>query len=626
MRSSKIEKVLLRYPYLGEVCRATDRGFGFISTPTREEFIHLRDHSGRRLDTMEGLEGKLCAYVIGGHPFRYSERKQGWDRTVVEWRLLDEVDFPEAAEDYKERRSKALSALDKGRLDSVLSAKWYVELWRKKTGREPQAVLSADPLLDSSLCQRLSGADDAEELVHLLASICESPWYAACDSDRASICERFFQPSDWHPSVFVTHTPLKSCRGYATVEPLCGGALEACVRKAQTIAVDLESDGEVIFEFGWRNALGTGVRRARSGLGRKELIEAVDECLFGQIKPCLVGHNLLAWDWPILQKHVVPFPESSALWDTLVASWILEPWRDSHALVVGEGAHTADADAAACYDLFERQVSLLGSCLDGQPFDTSSLVERLYEDPQLFSEIKERDYPNDLSETLSGATVFPSCRASDFAWQKGCRLQLLAQENRLADPVLIPEHCRAMAEKEPSISAKAVTAVVTDARSKNVHVRLSNLPVWLVDDRLKASLREAHEGNDTNEADDLIVIYLAEDLFRLSEDNISRRLVDGALAVSHPGDVAAIWQEARCQRLTEADVRDRFPTATEGRSGRALLPIQAPNGDAAWLLYAPPGLSVDSASWSLLPAMASWLQVGSDPIQADASSLAWIPR
>jgi len=574
---------------------------------------------------MEGLEGKLCAYVIGGHPIRYQKRKQGWNRRVVEWLLLDEVDFPELAKDYKERRSKALSALDKRRLDSVLSAKWYVELWHKKTGGEPQAALEADPLLDSNLCQRLSSADDAEELVHLLASICESPWYATLDSDRAAVYKRFFQPSDWHPSVFVVHKPLKSCTGYATVEPLCGGTLEACVRKAQTIAVDLESDGEAIFEFGWRNAHGTGVRRAQNGLGREELIEAVDECLFGQTEPCIVGHNLLAWDWPILQKHVLPFPESLALWDTLVISWILEPWRDLHALVVGEGAHRADADAAACYDLFERQVALLGSYLDGKLFETSTLVERLYEDPQLFSEIKERDYPNDLSETLSGATVFPSCRARDFAWQKGCRLQLLAQENRLADPVLIPDHCRAIAEKEPSISAKAVTAVVTDARSKNVHVHLSDLPGWLVDDRLKASLREVHEGNDTNEADDLVVIYLAEDLFRLSEDDISRRFADGTLMVSHPEDVAAIWQKARCQRLTEADVRNRFPTATEGRTGRALLPVHAPNGDAAWLLYAPPGLSVDSASWSLLPAMPSWLQVGSDPIQADVNSLAWIP-
>ena len=128
MSSRKIETVLLRYPYLGEVCRATSRGFGFINTHTGVEFIHLRDHSGRKLDTMVGLDDKPCAYVIGGHPFRYSKKKSGWDRAVVEWQLLDDIDIPALPEAYKEARGNALSDLDKERLHSVLSAEWYDRL------------------------------------------------------------------------------------------------------------------------------------------------------------------------------------------------------------------------------------------------------------------------------------------------------------------------------------------------------------------------------------------------------------------------------------------------------------------------------------------------------------------
>lgn len=627
MSGSGIDGALLRYPDAGEILRVTDRGFGFVSTRTGEEFIHLRDHSGRRLETMEGLQGKLCAYAIGGHPFRYSDKRQGWDRTVVEWRLLDEVESLRTADDYRERRSEGLAALDKGQLRSVLSAQWYVERWRKKTGQKPQAILRADRLLDSVLRERLAGATDAGELVDLLASTCASPWYAVREEDRAAVCERFFQPSEWPWSVFVAHAPLSSCRGYDVVGPLCGRDIEAYAEGNRVTAIDIESDGEAIFEFGWRNARGTGVRRSDVGLRQDELAEAVDECLLGPAEPYLVGHNLLDWDWPILQKHAVPFPESSSLWDTLLTSWILEPWRDSHALVVGEGAHTADADAAACYRLFFRQLEQLGSCLDGQSYDTRALVDRLYEDPQLFSEIGDRDYPSDLAERLSGPTVYPLFRASELAWQRGCMPQLVATENRRADPLLIPERCRAIAHKESSLAAKAVAAVVSDARSKNVHVRLSDLPAWLVDDHLRASLRDAHEGDEADEADDAVIIHLAEDLFRLSEDEIDRRFADGALAVAHPEDVALAWQEVRRQKLTEKDVRDRFPTAVEGRTGRALLPVQESDGTGAWLLHVPPpGRKTSGASWFLLPSMPSWLQIEPARNQTEAASLAWIPR
>jgi len=626
MSNGEIERVLKRYPDMGEILRVTDRGFGFVSTPKGEEFIHLRDHSGRRLETMEGLQGKLCAYAIGGHPFRYSDKRQGWDRTVVEWRLLDEVESLQTTEDYRQRRSEVLAALDKERLTAVLSANWYVERWRRKTGWEPQAILQPDSLLDSNLCQRLALAADAEDLVELLASICGSPWYSVRDEDRATVFERFFQPSKWPWSVFIARAPLKSYRGYAIVGPVSGQAIEAYARGIRVIAIDIESDGEAVFEFGWRNASRTGVHRSNAGLGQHELAEAVDECLLKLTDPYLVGHNLLGWDWPILQKHAAPFPESSSLWDTLLASWILKPWLNSHALVVGEGAHTADSDAAACYDLFFDQVGQLGGCLDGQPYDIGTLVDRLFENPLLFSEIGDRDYPSYLGNALSGTIVYPASRAGEFAWKRGCRLQLLSQENKLADPVLLPERCRAVAENEQSIPAKAVAAVITDARFNNVHVHLSDLPAWLINDHLTASLREAHQGDEADETDDVIVIHLAEDLFRLSEDVFDRRFTDGVLTVSHPGEVALVWQEARCQKLSEKDVRNRFPGATEGRSGRALLPVQEPDGNAAWLLHVPPGLKASSASWFLLPTMPRWLQVETNPNQTTAASFAWIPR
>ena len=296
---------------------------------------------------MEGLEGKLCAYVIGGHPFRHLNGKVDWDRSVVQWRLLDDFEPPLKPKTYKKKRGKALLALDEKRLHSVLSAEWYFLLWRDKTGGDPKSILQADDFLDQLLQIRLKEASSTEELIRLLAAICGSPWYGLTDTDQTEACQKFFQPSDWPPRVFIAENPLASCPGYNEVWPLCREALEAHVRKAKTVAIDLESDAESIFEFGWKNAAGTGLRTSPTGLSVAELSEAAEECLLKQTAPCVVGHNLLGWDWPILQRHEVPFPESSSLWDTLIASWLLEPWRDSHALVVDENAHRADADAQA---------------------------------------------------------------------------------------------------------------------------------------------------------------------------------------------------------------------------------------------------------------------------------------
>ena len=241
------------------------------------------------------------------------------------------------------------------------------------------------------------------------------------------------------------------------------------IRKAKTIAIDLEvtddveSDKKSILEFGWKNAAGTGRCKNSKGLNFSELSEAAEECLSGQTAPCIVGHNLLDWDWPILQQHEVAFPESSSLWDTLIASWLLKPWCDSHALVVHEGAHQADADAEACYVLFETQSTQLAPCLEGSDYDIRSLVDRLFADPALLTTVEGRDYPSNLSVSLDTATVYPSCRKHEITWQRGCRLEMIAAENRLEDPVLFSEQCRQVADEQNDIKAKVVHIVVADA-------------------------------------------------------------------------------------------------------------------------------------------------------------------
>ena len=83
--------MLLRYPFVGDLVRCTDRGFGFLRHARGESMAHIRENVGHALQPMQGLEGKYCAFAIGGSPSRYTQQKPDWDRAVVQWILLDEI-------------------------------------------------------------------------------------------------------------------------------------------------------------------------------------------------------------------------------------------------------------------------------------------------------------------------------------------------------------------------------------------------------------------------------------------------------------------------------------------------------------------------------------------------------
>ena len=125
--------------------------------------------------------------------------------------------------------------------------------------------------------------------------------------------------------LFVSNAPLNSYKSFDDIPPQIAAEISKNIVRAKTVAIDLESNKKTIWEFGGRNAAGTARKSNRNGLDNKELIKAVEGCLIGNESPCIVGHNLLEWDEPILNKHGISFPEASTRWDTLIASWILRP-------------------------------------------------------------------------------------------------------------------------------------------------------------------------------------------------------------------------------------------------------------------------------------------------------------
>ena len=628
MKNTETQDIFLRYPYCGQIVSCIDREFGYVSGPTGVEMIHLSDLAGQHLETMEGLVRRRCGFVVGGNPFLYSQMKTGWDQSIVQWKLIDELKSQFSPKAYHKAREEKLQALDNARLYSFLAAEWYVELWQKKTGKLPKVPLVADKQLESVLRARLAESDGIDNLVHLLAAICDSPWYSGFDSDRREIYTRFFRPEDWPISVFRGNCSRPAIRGSDIIWNLCEETLQAHNLRTRTIAIDLESNKESIFQIGWKNATGTHLRTNQKGLSRIELHAAFRECLSGQKLPCIVGHNLLSWDLPILQTHDLELPEKSEIWDTLIVSWILEPWREFHALVVKEHAHRADADAEACYDLFLSQVELLLPCLEGFNRDIHALVDRLYDEPSRLSMVCGRDYPSSLSETSSVETLYPSSLVNEIAWQKGCHIELVAPENRLSDPVLSPEICRQVAQLHPDLLSKVVSVVVSDAASNHVEVRLSFLPGWLVDDELRETLKEAHLDVCPTSDENMRTFYLAEDLFKLGLSEIEAKFSNGSICAKYPDDVAVVWQKMRGQQLKEADVREKYPDVIERRASRALLPVQKEDGVKAWLLYEPPGLTSGNAPWTILPNLPEWLPGDSDGMKnpEELYGIVQIPR
>lgn len=145
------------------------------------------------------------------------------------------------------------------------------------------------------------------------------------------------------------------------------------------LAIDLETDGETIYQIGHadhRGAVALEGEDLRTSLA--EGLPVLGDALASA--KLTLGHNVLAWDWPILSRAAPTLPQRP-IWDTLLVGFLLEPQAQSHAL---GSNHTADADAKATLDLFGRQAerfdtSLNAAVLTGACSSTETLFKTIVE-------------------------------------------------------------------------------------------------------------------------------------------------------------------------------------------------------------------------------------------------------
>ncbi len=124
------------------------------------------------------------------------------------------------------------------------------------------------------------------------------------------------------------------------------GAIACLEDDLQAIALDLETDGQKIWEIGMAAERDAARTYSRSSI--RDGLRAVRS----SGPEAWIGHNFRNWDQDVLARKDVQITDEQ-IWDTLEVEALLSPHRESLAL---ETSHEAGDDAQVAYRLFCTQV------------------------------------------------------------------------------------------------------------------------------------------------------------------------------------------------------------------------------------------------------------------------------
>ncbi|MCB1567434.1 MAG: DEAD/DEAH box helicase, partial [Xanthomonadales bacterium] len=274
------------------------------------------------------------------------------------------------------------------------------------------------------------------------------------------------------------------------------------------LAVDIESDGKDIWEIGIATAHDKCLL-----LSRHDNVDQTPEALgvltarIGQTH-ILVGHNFLAWDWPILLSRI-SIEREPLIWDTLLVQFLLEPQAPTHAL---GSSHLADEDAKASADLFEQQLRRLPVCIAMKLVDESfaSTVELLEAIAQaLLNESRPSKpmptwFPRDLQAPHT-IVIVPEHRLRELDWVPAVTVVPADVDTGFAAPwrqIKPAQLEQALADEGiRGYRTSLVLAIARLAAAQDVALRRNMLPAWLVDGdaKLETAITRSSVVPDTNE-------------------------------------------------------------------------------------------------------------------------------
>ncbi|MBX7136139.1 MAG: UvrD-helicase domain-containing protein [Fimbriimonadaceae bacterium] len=383
----------------------------------------------------------------------------------------------------EELKPKLVEWANRASLDATQAQRWKAELRRDF----PWDADIASSLLDSTWQPTALGVEWIQRLIvskRLPASQIESRLRG--NPDEAQIWMNCL-PSDTQLEFLIARYPSASELAHHIAAKNDPGLARLALR-SYALAIDIESDGEKVWE------VGTATWKAKSLLlsrddapGRSPDAIQVLAQEIGRSK-VVVGHNILAWDWPILSARL-PETEHRIFWDTLLVAFMLDPWKASHAL---GGSHRADEDAQDAFRLFESQIERIGGdiglrLLSGEIQSTSVLMKALGELLQAVAWTPP-SFPADLvthrkTWSSSRTLIVHQHWIERFDWVSGVEIvsaddqASLRVEQLAIDETVLNGATQAGLDDDPF--AIALTVVLRKASASDIAVRVSMLPMWL---------------------------------------------------------------------------------------------------------------------------------------------------
>ncbi len=256
------------------------------------------------------------------------------------------------------------------------------------------------------------------------------------------------------------------------------------------IAVDLESNGKEIFQLGWHEeGKGATQNDFRNDEGTR-VLKVIDDLAKSILENerWIIGHNLIEWDLPILYEHASDNAKTTFdlqqryVWDTMLSSIVLTPWKPTHALI--SATHQADQDAQATFDLFKEQLVSLGPQVKGFLFNQST-EKPVCQWLELLAQSESIAWcqpPDFLSQTKVRRLYVPKHWLQKVAWVSNVTYAFprghIAEEDYEIERGDSEKWIRANG-KDQDVPHRVLTSLLFRAEQRNVRVRVGMLPLWL---------------------------------------------------------------------------------------------------------------------------------------------------
>ena len=626
------KKNILNFPFNGRFIRGNENGFSFIANSVDEDyFAHISNNVGARVDNMKVLDGKECAFIIGGSPFAYNNKKPKWENVVIQWVLLTELKIP----DDKGISEYSIDNIRKDYFDDLnieqfiffLKAEWYVKLWEKRANTTPKSHLIRDSVIEQALGNKIGECESLKDIEILFTSTCNSYWF---EEDEKEISSKYFHPKHWNESIFLS-IDLSKVDNYLTTK--YKKTIQRKIISKRSIAIDLETDGKSIFQYGWYCTDDKGILVEQKGIKTKQLQDSITSSTIDKDRDIVIGHNINAWDLPILKNKKIKLSDKNNYWDTLIISWLLEPWKQTHALINENNAHQADSDAKVTYQLFTNQLAKLNTILfsgDSEQFDTFKLIEFIFLNPDAILDIVTDFGLDTFSEDFGGDNIIilTEPQLNQMGWNKNLNIKIFDSSTRAANPILDYVTIKTIAEDCNNIFLKLISINLYNASKNNVQIFLSMIPSWLIsNDKIKSEIIRLHVNTKKRiDHSNTVDCHLINDILKLGNQARNKVLSKKQITVFDKKELLLYWSNTEKKEIKEKDIEKQYPDIIEQIKGQSLFRIN--NSDImSWIFYEIPGLKDMVSHWSFLPPFPDWLnQIDEYPTQDQNQTLSiYIP-